>query len=409
MKFLPLIKRVLAKNENLDVVLKFLAVNYSQVKFGLKYRRTAVDKKLFVFECFQGKNVSDSPMAIYVELLKLSNDYKFIWVLDKNSDKLESNLLNNKNTRIVYYGTKEYDDAYASAGYWITNCRLPFRLKKKKEQKYIQCWHGTPLKKLGLDIEHGTYLTASKKGMRYSYQVDSERYDHFISPSKYASDCFCSAFGISHNVIIECGYPRNDVLISSSANLIKINKIKKSLGISSDKTVILYAPTWRDMQFSNTTQSYYFNNPLEDPDFSVSFDESYVFLFRGHYFSESQNKHSRFIDVSDYNDINDLYLISDILITDYSSVYFDYALLNRPILFFMYDREHYENENRGFYIDVDSQLPGPIYETLDALVLGVKNVSAQVSHREFNNVFNPYEDGESAKRVIKTFLVEEEL
>ncbi|MGR5142801.1 CDP-glycerol glycerophosphotransferase family protein [Photobacterium sp. DNB23_23_1] len=407
MKLLPRAKRLLAKSNYLDVITKFLIVKYSQFMFSLKHSKAKVDKDTFVFECFQGKNASDSPWSIYLELLKVPSDYNFIWVLDKNNNKLESLLLSNHNTKVVYYGTEEYDQAYANAGYWITNCRLPFRLKKKKGQKYIQCWHGTPLKKLGFDIEHGTYSTTSKMGMRYSYQVDSDRYDYFISPSSYASKCFSSAFGIPKEKIIEVGYPRNDALITFSEDIHRISNIKQNLGIDLSKKVVLYAPTWRDMQFSTVSQSYYFNNPLENSDFTDGFDENCVFLFRGHYFSESHKEHSHFIDVSNYNDVNDLYLISDILITDYSSVYFDYALLNRPIVFFMYDRAHYENENRGFYIDVDSHMPGPIYDRLDALRLGIKKAPIQVCHQKFNQKFNTYEDGGSAKRVIDIFMADE--
>lgn len=408
MKFLVRAKTILAKNNYLDFIAKFLVVNVSQLIFSMKHINKPVCKNTIIFECFQGRNISDSPWAIYLELYALSDKYKFIWVIDKKNEALETLLSKRKNTQVVYFGTKEYDHAYATAGSWVTNCRLPFYLKKKINQKYIQCWHGTPLKKLGLDIENETYTTTSKLGMRYSYKVDSKRYDYFISPSKYASECFSSAFDIPKEKIIELGYPRNDVLISDSNNLDKINAIKSSLGIDLNKKVVLYAPTWRDMQFSKQTQSYFFNNPLESVSFASKFDRDTVFLFRGHYFSESTNQHSFFVDVSSYNDVNDLYLISDILITDYSSVFFDYALLNRPILFFMYDREHYENENRGFYIDVDSQLPGPIYESLDSIILGIKNAPVHICQKEFNNKYNPYEYGTSARRVVDGFIADEE-
>lgn len=112
---------------------------------------------------------------------------------------------------------------------------------------------------------------------------------------------------------------------------------------------------------------------------------------------------SRFIDVSCYNDVNDLYLIANALITDYSSVFFDYAILNRPIFFYMYDRELYEKDVRGFYIDIDHDLPGPIFYDSHSLADALKSQDT-VSHKGFNDRFNPYEDGYSADRVIAKIL-----
>lgn len=127
---------------------------------------------------------------------------------------------------------------------------------KRKGQKYIQCWHGTPLKRLGLDVKANAYATSSLKGMYYSYLADSKRYDHFISPSAYASERFCSSFGIDSSKIIEQGYPRNDALAKDAENISKLNSIKKSLGIEAGKKIILYAPTWRDNQYSKETGSF---------------------------------------------------------------------------------------------------------------------------------------------------------
>ncbi|AJR09519.1 teichoic acid biosynthesis protein F [Photobacterium gaetbulicola Gung47] len=267
----------------------------------------------------------------------------------------------------------------------------------------MQCWHGTPLKRLGLDVKASAYATSSLKGMYFSYLADSKRYDHFISPSEYASECFCSSFGIEPGKIIEQGYPRNDVLTNDVDNAEKLDAIRQSLGIEPGKKVILYAPTWRDNQYSKETGGFYFDNPLETEHFLSSFDDSYVFLFRGHYFSDSHKTQSRFVDVSTYNDVNDLYLISDALITDYSSVFFDYAILNRPIFFYMYDRAVYEKDVRGFYIDIDQDLPGPIFYDSHSLADALKSLKT-VSHKPFNERFNPYEDGCSTDRVIEKIL-----
>ena len=397
---LVFIKHKLSSNELLDLISKFVVVNLAQMLFRLKFQRTKVNTDKVIFECFQGRNVSDSPFAIYNELHNSRKDLTFVWVLNSVHHELYNELKGKTNTKVVIYGTKEYDYEYATAGYWVVNCRLPFRFVKKKEQKYIQCWHGTPLKKLGLDVEVGTYSTTSMAGMRFSYGVDSSRYDYFLSPSEYASKRFCSSFNIPNEKIVELGYPRNDALTVDADNTNKICEIKKRLNIPTEKKVVLYAPTWRDMQYSKTKQNYYFDNPLEDKEFIDQFDDSFVFLFRGHYFTESSKESKRFIDVSSYNDVNDLYLISDALITDYSSVFFDYALLNRPIYFYMYDREHYENEARGFYLNIESDLPGEIVSEVDGLVGRLKTMKKHTEYKEFNRIYNPFEDGKSSKRVI---------
>ena len=398
------IKHKLSNNEILDLISKFVIVNLAQSLFRLKYQWKKVNTDKVIFECFQGRSASDSPLAIYNELYKSRKDLSFVWVLNSVHHELYEELKGKRNTKVVVYGSKDYDYEYATAGYWVVNCRLPFRLVKKKQQKYVQCWHGTPLKKLGLDIDVGTYSTTSMAGMRYSYAVDSIRYDYFLSPSDYASKRFCSSFNIPSEKIVELGYPRNDSLIVDAENTQKKCDIKNSLNIPNDKKVILYAPTWRDKQYSSENQNYFFDNPLEDKRFIDEFDDSFVFLFRGHYFTESSKESRRFIDVSTYNDVNDLYLISDALITDYSSVFFDYALLNRPIYFFMYDREHYENEARGFYLNIERDLPGEIVSEIDGLVGRLKSMKKHTEHIEFNHVYNSYEDGKSSKRVIDLLI-----
>ncbi|WP_036828564.1 CDP-glycerol glycerophosphotransferase family protein, partial [Photobacterium sanctipauli] len=138
-------------------------------------------------------------------------------------------------------------------------------------------------------------------------------------------------------------------------------------------------------------------------EFLKQFDESYLFLFRGHYFSESLMGLDSFKNVSDYDDVNDLYLISDMLITDYSSVFFDYAILERPIFFYMYDRQSYEDDVRGFYLNIDRDLPGPIYTDRISLANAIKSPS-EINYDDFNLQFNPFEDGNSAKRVVEKFL-----
>ncbi len=138
--------------------------------------------------------------------------------------------------------------------------------------------------------------------------------------------------------------------------------------------------------------------------------DDYVILFRAHYLVANSFDFARYkgfiYDVSSYGDINDLYIASDLLITDYSSVFFDYSILERPIIFYMYDLEHYANEMRGFYLSLD-ELPGPIVQTEDDLIKEIKTADGwkvNDKYREFVKRFNPYEDGNSSKRVLARII-----
>ena len=200
---------------------------------------------------------------------------------------------------------------------------------------------------------------------------------------------------------MEVGYPRNDELLLRSSDKQLIERIKKSFDIPSDKTVILYAPTWRDDSFCPHSATHVFRNPLLEEGFINKFGEDCYFLYRTHYFTDPNDAPSRFIDVSKYNNINNLFLISDLLITDYSSVFFDYALLDKPILFFMYDREEYESNIRGVYFSDDNCFPGTISTCLGDLAGRINEaLNEKTDLKRFNNIFNPYEDGCSTERVV---------
>lgn len=175
--------------------------------------------------------------------------------------------------------------------------------------------------------------------------------------------------------------------------------MKKKLGISLSSRVILYAPTWRDNNYDIKAGYQSFENLLDDKSFLDGLSDT-VFLFRGHYFTKLSKKSSSFIDVSSHNSINDLMLVSDCLITDYSSLFFDYAILKKPIYFYMPDLETYRDSVRGFYFDISSGLPGTISFNLEQLKETINTAPNLPKIEEFNKVFNGLEDGDSTKRLL---------
>ena len=194
------------------------------------------------------------------------------------------------------------------------------------------------------------------EGMKKRYRLEAKKFSYFISPSKYCTEKFTSAWDLKasgkENIIIEKGYPRNDFLFKYEEK--DIDRIKKDIfGTDyieklSNKKIILYAPTYRANQHE-TALGYVYKEEVDFDKLREKLEEDYVILFRAHYFVANSfefDKYSGFVyNVSSIDDINDLYIISDMLITDYSSVFFDYANLKRPIIFYMYDLEHYRDES----------------------------------------------------------------
>ncbi len=380
------------------------------LRYSRKYK---VDDKLCVFEAFNGRKYCDSPKAIYLRMLndKKYKDYKFIWAFIKPEDFKE--LEKNRNTTLVEYHSKEYKKAYARAKYFFTPSRLPDYIIPKKDQNYVQCWHGTPLKRLGFDIKvGGVNALHTVKDWQHLYEYDATRYSYMVSPSRFVTDVYISAFNLKHinkdKCILETGYPRNDALFTFDDKY--VNKLKKDLNIPKDKKIILYAPTWRDNQHTSGVGYTY----KVDVDFDLLQKElgnEYIILFRAHYFVANSfdfEKYKGFIyDVSHYESINDLYVIADMLITDYSSVFFDYAILKRPIIFYMYDLKAYQEDIRGFYIDL-KELPGNIVENEKDLIIEINNMKNNFKYDEryqkFHDKFNSLEDGEATKRVLKKIM-----
>ena len=389
--------------------------NIERKKYYKKmYKKIEVDDKMIIFEAFFAKKYACSPKAIYEYMINNPEfkDYKFVWTFRNPKDEREN--FKGKRTILLKYNSKKYFRYFAKAKYWVTNTRLPDCIIKKDEQIYIQCWHGTPLKKLGFDIEvKGNNALSSNNAVRKQYNRDAKRYTYMLSPSRFCTEKFTSAFNLEKlgkkDIIVEKGYPRNDELFKF--NIEYVEKIKEELGIPSDKKVILYAPTWRDNQHKLGV-GYTFDIGFDLNNLREKFGDEYVILARLHYLVASKLKTEEYegfvFNVSSYNNINDLYIISDILITDYSSVFFDYANLKRPILFYMYDLDEYKNNTRDFYIDLE-ELPGPIIKSEEEIIESINNIQKikeeyKVKYEKFNKKFNYLDDAEAAKRVVETCI-----
>ena len=381
-----------------------------RVKMTLDAPFCRIDEKLVYFITFSGRGYSDSPKAMYEYMLNAPEykDYRFIWCFKEPEEY--SFLLQNERTGIVKFRTKEDNKALRQAKYWISNYRMLNNQYPRKGQVYLQCWHGTPLKRLGYDILESDNAMNSLSEIKEKYRTDAEKFSYLLSPSPFATEKFATAWNLNETgqryKIIEEGYPRNDRL--AAVTEAEREQIRKSLG-AEGKKVILYAPTWRDNQHTSG-QGYTYKTEVDFDRLRRELGDDYVILFRAHYLVANSFDFERYADfirdVSSYPDINDLYIAADILVTDYSSVFFDYANLKKPVIFYMYDLEHYANEMRGFYISLD-ELPGPVVKEEDGLIAEIRKCDEwepDEKYEAFHQKYNPLDDGHASERVLRRII-----
>ncbi|MGL5896382.1 CDP-glycerol glycerophosphotransferase family protein [Lactococcus lactis] len=365
-----------------------------------------IDDKLIIFASFSGTAYSDNPRYLF-EYLRDNDDftdYRFVWAFRRKRVV--------QGAEVVKFNSLTYYYLLSKAKYWVFNAKMAPYYQKKEEQIYLQTWHGTPLKRLGHDLlDNGkTYYRSqfSYKQMLKGYDEDSCQWDYLISPNSFSSRAFASAFKINQEKMLEVGYPRVDFLVNADSN--KCMELKRRYGLPLDKKVVLYAPTWRDDSFG--IRGYRFELAVDFYKWKNQLGDDTVILFKPHYLIS--NVYQVPNDLSDFvylmaasADINDAYLMSDVLITDYSSVFFDYANLNRPIYFYMYDFEQYEQELRGFYLNVPDELPNDVIRTEKELLRRIKEDIFDYDRLQvFNQVFNSWNDGKVSSKVAKRIFYE---
>ena len=384
---------------------------YKYIRYEFRGIGRKIDENMVFFSSFNGKYYTDSPKSIYLYMKSNPEfkNYKFVWAFSEPENHKD---LECKKTIIVKQGSKSYEKYLSMAKYWVTNHRVYDYIYPKKSQIYVQCWHGTPLKRLGFDLQKTDNALNTLKEMQHKYLIEAKKLNYMVSPSKFTSEKLRSAFNLKkvhkENNIIEQGYPRNDFLYNHTEEDVK--RIKQRLGIDGiNKKIILYAPTWRDNQHQAGV-GYTYKTEVDFDKLQKELQDEYIILFRAHYFVSNSfdfEKYKGFIyNVSDLDDVNETYVVSDILITDYSSVFFDYANLKRPMLFYMYDFEEYKDEMRGFYIDLD-ELPGEITKTEDELINAIRHTKTfeyNEKYKKFNDKFNYLDDGQAAKRTVEKFI-----
>jgi CDP-glycerol glycerophosphotransferase len=361
--------------------------------YPIQSRRPLRDAVLFV--SWKGKQCTDNPRGIAAELRRRGDDREHVWVVTDYSADVPPG------SSVVLSGTEEYFEALARCRYIVSNDDMQPEFRKRDGQVYLQTWHGTPLKKIGFDI--GKPQFASGSAYFDHLAGDVAKWDLLLSQNPFSTPILRRAFRFGGE-ICEYGYPRNDALSRGREGAAQL---RERLSIPDGKRVLLYAPTWRDNQFYASGR-YRFDLRLDLDRAARALGRDHVLLIRGHHqlandvHAGAEGGFAR--NVTAYPDITDLFAIADVLITDYSSVMFDFAVTGRPMLFFTYDLATYRDKLRGFYFDFEAEAPGPLLATSEEVLAALADGDGAAagyrdSYQAFAAKYCPLDDGKAAARV----------
>lgn len=355
-----------------------------------------IKKNRIVLSSFYGKGYGDNPKYIAEQLYEMDNSLDLIWVVE-SSEKIAS--LPNYIKPCVR-GSMQYYYYMNTAKVWVDNCRSHF-LNKKRKQKYLQTWHGFALKRIEKDVED----SLSQQYVRTAVH-DSDMIDAIVSDSRHMTNIYKKSFWYNGRVY-EWGAPRNDILITSHKNGIIRKKVCEIYGLSNECKFVIYAPTFR----SNRSLDYY------KMDFSRvinacerKFGGEFVVLVRLHPNIADKSYElglngSTAIDASGYPDIQELLAVSDVAISDYSSIMFDFATTNKPCFQFSTDIEDYLKD-RNFYFQLD-KLPFPLAKSNDELEQIILNFNQYNYAEEISKFFSEVKmvrDGDASKKSAELIL-----
>ena len=353
------------------------------------YRRGSPEPENAVFlESYRGRSAACNPRGIERTLAEMRPSTRCYWsVVDGSVPVPEGSV------RLIE-GSREWWRVRGSARVLIVNDWLRKRFRKRRHQHVLQTWHGSTLKRLARDrpdVSLRTRLAATREGRRW---------DVLLAQNDFSAGHLASAYAFRGPVWVE-GYPRNDILTRPEL----APDVRRRLGIDDTTRIVLYAPTWREDRTSMVDH-------LDVAGFAQALGPDHVLLVRGH---SSTWEHGRdhaapgLIDVTGYPDVSDLLLVADVLVTDYSSVMFDWVSTGRPIVFFVPDLPRYRGELRGFYADLLSEAPGPVVETTDDLLVAVVHAAEHRDEhadglRSWQTRFTAHDDGQAGRRVVQRMI-----
>lgn len=359
--------------------------DYHQARLKAEYHaRTFSPEEAIYFESFNGRSATCNTYALDREVARRFPEVKRYWgVLDLSVAVPEGAIP-------VLKGTHEWWTARSTCRYVIVNEWIRQKFKHQPFQVVLQTWHGSMFKRIGLDRPNFS------KDEQLFLSLERGKWDVLLSQNEHSTEIFRSAYAWDKPIWTE-GYPRNDALSTGSGD-----PIRELLGIRPDQKAVLYAPTWRD-DHEETMVDF-----LDLPRMAAELGDDYVILLRGHSRTLRAGGNVRVpgvIDVTSYPHVTDLFLAADAMITDYSSVMFDYSVTGRPMIFFVPDLARYRDQTRGVYFDLEELAPGPVLFRADDVVAAIRSMDADApgyaaKYAAWREKFNAHDDGHSAERVI---------
>jgi CDP-glycerol glycerophosphotransferase len=350
-------------------------------------RRAAV-----VFESFAGTGTDDGPGAICRALLgQDGHGHDLLWSVADAAIPVPDG------TRPLLQGSRAWFEALGTARFVVTNGALPPWFRKAPGQVVVQTWRGQPVRRLGADVNDPRVLD-EEDGVLARQAAE---WDLLASPSEFATRTLTAALGFRGRAL-EVGSPRNDVLLSDGAGQVR-SDVRRRLGVHDDQLVVLYAPTYREYaRVRGHHEKVLFLDPAE----VTARRSDVVLLVRGHAnTAEEPAVHGeRVVDVTTYPDTAELYLAADVLVTDYSSAVFDFALTDKPIILLAPDLEEYLHGERGLYVDLAQDPPGPLVRTTEEVLAALEAPAGDdryaAARRRVREAYGALEDGQAAQRLL---------
>ena len=376
------------------------------------YDQSTVDSNVVLYEARDGQSITDSPLAIfrYLAVNEAYQNLKHVWVVTDNSQenlkRMVANIPIALQSKIIWVkrNTTEYAKWLLRAKYLITNSTFQSFWHKKPDQVYINTWHGTPLKFMGYDIP------GSKTSLK-NVQRNLLMADYIISPNEHTSHVFLDRYklnGLYQGEVLEGGYPRIDLTYADEQTQTITYLKQHQVVIDEKKPIVMYTPTWKGTSISNPSGS--INQIYEEIKVLQRLNPDKNILVKVHpyaYKLASQYQELSQYLVPDEMDANLILGITDILITDYSSIFFDFMVTDKPIIFYAWDHELYSSY-RGMYFD-DEELPGPILDDIEAVGLSLQSVDQMqcdyaLKYQSLKKRVVSYDDGHVTERMVKTIF-----
>ena len=357
------------------------------------FRLLPINNKKIVFEGLWGRKYYCNPRALYEYVDREHPEYKCVWSLNDERRPIAGSGIPVRRLSLRYYYHM------ATAKYFVNNVNFHGSFQKRDGQVYIETMHGMPLKTVGLDSTNDFRTEAEIEAFKEKCSL----YDYIVVQNPEVEDIArrCYAFD---GPFLETGYPRNDVLFHGDG---LVDKVRDTLGLPADKKIILYAPTWR------VENSFDFHFDLEKLKKTLS--DHYIMLLRVHPLAAKGLDYglidNEFIfNATSYPSTEELFLASDVVVSDYSSLMFDYSITKKPILFYVYDLESYRDRLRGLYYDLEEIAPGPLVKTQDELCKWLADYdelakACSNSLASFNQRFCTFERGNASERIFNQVML----